>query len=84
MAVQIKLAVPLKTKEQLHMEVDDFTQLLHETIKKYTPKLIKHLLGINYAKEILEKVAEKRKAQRIWQKIRYPSDKAILNRLITN
>ncbi|KMQ84691.1 rna-directed dna polymerase from mobile element jockey-like protein [Lasius niger] len=80
----INLKVPLKTELQLDTEAESFVKIIQETVKKHTKYFEKRDISMNYPMEIREKVAEKRKARRIWQKTRNPADKTILNRLTHN
>ena len=77
----IDLKVPLKTKDQLDIEVNNFVKITQETVIKHTLNTARRLSGNNYPIEIREKVAEKRKARKKWQTSRYPADKTVWNRL---
>lgn len=77
----INLRVPLKTPEQLNIEVEQFITLIQQTAWKNTPKIKKRVAKNHYPKEIKELIYEKRKQRKQWHQSRSPKDKNKLNNL---
>ena len=78
---QINLRIPLKNKEQLDIETENFTNIMQQAAWNNTPEMKVGIKGSNYPKEIREMLSEKRKARRKWQHSRSPENKNILNRI---
>lgn len=78
---QIQLAVPLQTPDQLDYEVEKFVKDIQYSAWENTPEIKRKLKGNNYPREILELLAEKRRARRKWHQTRAPQDKTRLNNL---
>lgn len=77
----IDLKVPLKTPEQLNVEVDNFTKIIQQVAWNNTPVIKKRATRNNYPYDILQLINEKRKQRNVWHKTRYPRDKKKLNNL---
>lgn len=78
---KIKLNVPLKTKEQIDVEAEQFVVDLQQGAWNNKPKLNSKTPGLNYLREVREMVAVKRKARKKWQQTRSPENKRLLNKL---
>ena len=78
---RIQLAVPLKTRENLDLEVEKFNNDIQQAAWENTPQIQRILRGKNYPKEILELVYKKRKARKKWHQTRAPRDKTKVNQL---
>lgn len=78
---KINLQVPIKTKDELDMEVKLFIENIQNAAWLSTPEIRTKLKGNNYPAEIKTLLSEKRKARKKWHQTRHPTDKNILNRL---
>lgn len=78
----IDLKVRIKTKQQLDAEAVQFMEKIQKAAWNNTREINNHnkITGTNYPMEIRNLVKDKRRARRIWQQTRDPSDKNILNR----
>lgn len=76
----INLRVSLKTVTELEQEVYEFTVAIQDAAWKSTPIIKRKLKGLNFPKEIRDKIAEKRKLRKRWHQTRAPQDKTALNR----
>lgn len=73
----------LKTKIDLKLQSQHFIEQLRLTAIKETPDFKKRPeYETNYPAEIRESIKEKSKAKRVWNKTKYPADKATLNQTI--
>lgn len=81
LAEQITLSSPLETEEQIDQALEDLVNAIQKSAWDNTPQVSKKLHGINYPKEIVALIKEKRRARKKWQNTRYPPDKAIYNKL---
>ena len=79
----INLRVPLETLDELEQEVYEVTMAIQEAARKSTPTVKRMLKDLNFPKEILDKIAEKRKLRKRWHQTRTPQDKNALNRATT-
>jgi hypothetical protein len=77
----IKLNVRLKEQDEIEAAVHDFTALVQTAAWKATPPYSRRATDNNLPLRIKELVQEKRRARRVWQYTRDPSDKRQLNRL---
>lgn len=77
----INLRVPLKTPEQLNIEIDKFNKIIQQTTWKNTPVLRKGATRHCYPPEIIQLIREKRKQRNKWHQSRSPQDKTKLNNL---
>lgn len=77
--------IPLKTTEDLEHAIEGFNILIHKACTEATP-VLNDQHNIQKRQEIprniLEKIQEKRKLRKIWQKTKSSSDKTRLNRAI--
>ena len=81
---RIELAVPLKNTEQLDSEAKKLVDDIQGAAWLSTPEIRTRLKGNNYPKEILQLIAEKRKARKKWQRTRNPRDKTVVNKLTSD
>lgn len=77
---RINLRVPLRTTWQLEEQAELFTNIIQKAAWNNTREIVTNTKGNNYPMEIRKLVQEKRKARRIWQQSRSPTDKTVLNR----
>jgi hypothetical protein len=77
----IKLNVRLKEQDEIEAAVHGFTALVQTAAWKATPPYSRRATDNNLPLRIKELVQEKRRARRVWQYTRDPSDKRQLNRL---
>lgn len=75
------MQVPIKTKQQLDTEANNFVSTIQIAVKKHTINYERRAQEVSYPTEIRERVAEKRRARKKCQNTRYLTDKALLNRL---
>lgn len=77
----INLKVPLKTPEQLDIELEKFVTNIQQSAWTNTPVMHKKSKGTTYPKEILDLLYKKRRQRRRWHMTRSPDDKRLLNNL---
>lgn len=77
----IDLRVPLKTPEQLNIDLDKFIKLIQQTAWKNTPVVKKRASRNTYPREITKLIHEKRQQRNQWHQTRSPQDKTKLNKL---
>ncbi|KAI5754873.1 hypothetical protein M8J77_012232 [Diaphorina citri] len=82
LARKINLSAPLQTEEQIDLELEKLVNDIQSSAWENTPETVKKPTGINYPREVIALVREKRKARKRWQRSRAPSDKMIFNRLV--
>ena len=78
---RIELNVPIKTIEQLELEVQKFMTDIQKSAWNNTPEIKRKRIGYNYPQIICNMVKEKRKARKQWQKSRTRENKNKLNYL---
>lgn len=77
----IDLKVPLKTPQQIDIDLRKFITDIQSSAWINTPKFRKRITGYYYPVEIRDLIAEKRIQRRKWQQTRYPKYKNRLNNL---
>ncbi|KAL1448307.1 hypothetical protein WDU94_003690 [Cyamophila willieti] len=82
LANKISLDVSLETPDQIDCELETLVEDIQYSAWDNTPDIAKKTTTINYPKEIISLVREKRRARKRWQCTRAPSDKTIFNRLV--
>lgn len=82
LAKKITLSGPLQSEEQIDYELEKLVNDIQHSAWENTPEINQKLSGVNYPREIVALVREKRKARKRWQRSRAPSDKTIFNRLV--
>lgn len=78
---RILLKVPLKTMDQLDIEVEKFITDIQQSAWESTPEIKSRLKGNNYPIEIRNLLRDKRKSRKKWHQTRAPQDKKRLNNL---
>lgn len=77
--------LPLKSSNDIESAVLNFTKIVQQAAWSSTPSTkvkTTHSPDLNH--EIQNLIQQKRKLRRVWQKTRYPADKANLNKATTN
>lgn len=78
---KVKLRNPIKTITDIEETVESINKIIHEAANASTKPRKKLPLMLNqYPKTIKEKISERRNLRKIWQRTRYPADKAAFNR----
>lgn len=77
---QINCNIPLKTNEELEIAIDNFNTIIQKTAWAITPKIETPEAKTVCSTSVKNKIAEKRKLRKEWQKTRSPHDKAKLNK----
>lgn len=79
----IDLKAPLKSSQQLDMEVESLTLKIQQSAWKNTPAIDckRRIEGNCYPIEIKNLIAKKRLQRQRWQQTRFPQDKTVLNNL---
>jgi len=78
----IDLDVSLKTKQEIDLQYEKFTDLLQDAARKATPNIeAKPIQEANYPAEIRELIKERRKARRLWHRTRNRTDKSYFNHI---
>lgn len=77
---QITCNIPLKTNEELEIAIDNFNTIIQKTAWATTPKIETPEAKTVCSTSVKNKIAEKRKLRKEWQKTRSPHDKAKLNK----
>lgn len=77
----IDLKVPLKTNEQLDVELEQFLKHIQQAAWNNTPDINKPTKGKVYPLGIKQLLSEKRRQRRVWQQSRSPEDKRKLNNM---
>lgn len=81
-SASINLQLPLKTNEDIEEAVEHFNSCIQKSAWHATPESSKTIpKSHSYPTNIRELVAKKRKARKLWQKTRHPTDKTALNSL---
>ncbi|KAL1448078.1 hypothetical protein WDU94_013869 [Cyamophila willieti] len=81
LAERIQLNLPLESEEDIDQALEDLVQSIQTSAWDNTPDVKRKLQGINYPKEIVSLIREKRKARKKWQNYRYPPYKKAYNEL---
>ena len=72
--------ISLKTEEDIEKAIEHFNEIIQDSAWLSTPKIHHQETLINYPIEIREKLKEKRRLRKIWQRSQYPGDKLAFNR----
>lgn len=72
---KINLQIPLKTNEDIELAINQLNNVIQESSRTSTPETPPQRLNQNCPIIIKQKIAEKRRLRRIWQRNRYPQDK---------
>ena len=76
-----ELNVPLKSPQQLDLDVSEFISNIQQCSWKNTPVCKMRTKGCCYPLHITRLIAEKRKQRKKWQQTRFPQDKKLFNQL---
>ena len=77
---KLNLKLPLKTEEDIELAIEHFNKHIQDAAWISTPELDNQDTQINYPIEIKEKLKEKRRLRKIWQRTHYITDKLEYNR----
>lgn len=72
---RVELAIPLQTQEDVDREVEHLVCTIQTVVWEHSPIIKRRLRGINYPREIVLAIKEKRKARKRWQATRAPCHK---------
>lgn len=72
---KINLNIPLKTEPDVELAINHLNNIIQESSRESTPDIPVRRLNQNCPIIVKQKIAEKRRLRRIWQRTRYPQDK---------
>ena len=81
LAQKIDLRNPITTPDEIETELNKLVKNIQTTAWNNTPKIKTKLHSINYPREVLTLIREKRRARKKWQRTRAPVHKTAWNQL---
>ncbi|KAI5720084.1 hypothetical protein M8J77_001627 [Diaphorina citri] len=79
LARKITLNSPMDSEDDIDQELDQLVKDIQSSAWENTPEITRKLRGLNYPREIVNLVREKRRARSKWHRTRAPADKTIFN-----